>query len=436
MLPAGQVITRKLAAGAGPVKVLPCLKSGSFLVAGGLPWTTGLPWLENMSKNLHLAETAEGADAMPHLVEARRAEAVAASLAAASSSTLPPGLRLLESPRKAGHGVSTVGPLEILENALQERLGTSTSTTSTTPFSDAVVSASGRQTPVSDVSREASAAGLESEVLLRSQQAALQEIAKLRDQRRKFGLAKVDSAIRWTQQTALRAWMSELRQVKRLAAQEKQVRDAAARGTTALRRQYKQQRLANDIQSLRKLRHTSFRAWALVAHQRRLEAKAAAAVDNAQSSTATELPPLPMHASDAEMVSPTPSELSRSCNGTSCSCGGGSWGCQTHRMYSGSLLLAHRQLTLRAFAKPPPGLSAPPGLTPMWSTQAVPAKPAAAETRSVDKELRRAAPKSKAKATASKPPAKAAATKSQKALETDFHQKPLGVWATKAMHGA
>jgi len=120
--------------------------------------------------------------------------------------------------------------------------------------------------------------------------------------------------------------------------------------------------------------------------------------------------------------------------GTTCKDDFSGCGEEVQRVYSGSLLLAQREIALRALATGPPGLPPPPGLSPMWRTEPIPEQKPAAKSKKAEKRSSEQRPKAKAKA-ASKSATSGAAgagAPSTQILESDFHCKPRGIWASKA----
>jgi len=179
--------------------------------------------------------------------------------------------------------------------------------------------------------------------------AAVLEIASLRSQRLRHALAAMSRDSRRHQQVALRAWAQEAARARQTAVHRKDLEEAVAQATAALRRQYHMRRASWRLQQTRQARSNSFKAW-VVATQQAVKTMPQITEDD------TPVASVPVATSDLSIAH---FHRSQESVGSVCPCDlGGAWGCACHRVYSGGLLLAHRQVAQLA-------IQGPPGLEPI-----------------------------------------------------------------------
>lgn len=354
------VLTKPLAIGLGAVRqlptALPCLKSGVFLVAGGLPRTCSLPWhLQHPVLTIPAAERPLCGISQPHpalalLLESHVPNASTQSAGELGLVAMPASVAETSAPqgesRPTSAPVLVVDELEVRPGAGMHEVRSALRAAEVDASVPGVIASALRQPSVmesqsttalpSSVSEAASQAQLVScaakkkrgqsqrQRLQAHRTAAASEATTLRIQRRKHGLSAINAALRLHQHSALRAWAQASARARQIATRHREVQDAVAQVANALRDQYRRNYLSWQLHAARKLRHVSFRAWAAIVERAEPEAGAAVGSQTTAPSEATDCP-CTCALLDARGAATT-------------------WGCARHQVYAGRLLLAHRRL--------------------------------------------------------------------------------------------
>lgn len=366
------LLTKPLVVGLGAVRqlptALPCLKSGVFLVAGGLPRTCSLPWQPQ-----HPVVAAPAADrplcssaqhhAIGLLLEGRVGGALAPSAGEGPRAAWAPAAE----PSPAGEP----GPASAARGPVADEPDVSSGSAGAPSERREVCSAPGaakveasvhrrmaalrrltvmsRQTaggvapvipqaaappPVASCAAQKKRGQGQRQRLQAHRALAASEATILRIQRRKHGLSAINTALRLQQHSALRAWAEASARAREIAIRQRDVEKAVAQATEALREQYRRYRLSWLLHAAVKLRHFCFRAWAAAAERADLGARAAGMAAGAPA-----IGPRDSTACDTSDAADGP-----------CACGlvgsrglAEAWGCTCNRVYAGGLLLAHRR---------------------------------------------------------------------------------------------